>query len=237
MLLAEDGSRSLLYTGDFKLGHSVTAEPAELPRANVLVMESTYGEPHYRRAPRQQLIDRLLEAVRYALSCERPPVIQAYALGKAQEVTRLLCDAGIPVLQHKAVFEISQIYQALGVSLGPCELYPGYWKAGHAVVVPPRFHKAPHLPGLRRAFRIAVTGWAQHGEGTFLRWGVDEAIPLSDHADYGELLEAVERVSPNVVYCTHGPASFVDRLREAGHNAYPLERPVGTTVYERLLFR
>ncbi len=58
---------------------------------------------------------------------------------------------------------------------------------------------------------------------TKYRLGVDHAIPLSDHADYDELFEAVERVDPRVVYCTHGPVSFVDRLREAGHNAYPLD--------------
>ncbi len=54
MLLAEDGQRSLLYTGDFKLGESATAEPAELPHAEILVIESTYGDPAYRhrRGPR-----------------------------------------------------------------------------------------------------------------------------------------------------------------------------------------
>ena len=57
------------------------------------------------------------------------------------------------------------------------------------------------------------------------RLGVDHAIPLSDHADYDELFEAVQRVGPRVVYCTHGPKSFVDCLRAAGHNAHPLERP------------
>ena len=31
MLLADDGQRSLLYTGDFKLDASATAEEAELP--------------------------------------------------------------------------------------------------------------------------------------------------------------------------------------------------------------
>ena len=60
---------------------------------------------------------------------------------------------------------------------------------------------------------FAVTGWAMH-ERTRGRLGVDHAVPLSDHADYDELFEAIDRVSPRAIYCTHGPLSFVDRLRE-----------------------
>ncbi len=76
-------------------------------------------------------------------------------------------------------------------------------------------------------------------ERTKYRLGVDRAIPLSDHADYDELFEAVERVEPKVIYCTHGPVKFVERLREAGHNAYPLdEKRHGGLTYARqqLLF-
>ena len=53
---------------------------------------------------------------------------------------------------------------------------------------------------------------------------MDYAIPLSDHADYDELIECVERVAPKTIYCTHGPATFVDRLRDLGHNAFPLNQ-------------
>src|SRR5262245_43633093 len=45
MLLVEQAGHSLLYTGDFKLGPSFTAERASLPHADVLVMESTFGRP------------------------------------------------------------------------------------------------------------------------------------------------------------------------------------------------
>ena len=62
MLLAEDGEQSLLYTGDFKLGESATAEPAELPHADILVIESTYGHPDYRLPPREEVIEQLLAA-------------------------------------------------------------------------------------------------------------------------------------------------------------------------------
>jgi hypothetical protein len=41
----------------------------------------------------------------------------------------------------------------------------------------------------------------------------------------------VKRVSPEVIYCTHGPASFVDRLRAAGHNARVLGRATQLTLF------
>ena len=74
-----------------------------------------------------------------------------------------------------------------------------------------------------RPVRFAVTGWAI-GVGAKYRMDVDHAIPLSDHADYKQLLEAIERVGPKTIYCTHGPESFVDRLLDLGYDARVLGR-------------
>lgn len=222
MLLAEDGERSLLYTGDFKLCPSMTCQPAELPRAQILVIESTFGDPQYRFAPRVESAARLVELVSTAIAGGRTPLVEAYVVGKSQEVTRLLTAAGIPVLQHKSIYEVSRIYEACGVPLGDFALYPGYCTPGHAVVAPPRMHRNSHLPRLVRPVRIAVTGWALH-ERTRSRLGVDHAVALSDHADYDELLAAIEQVGPQEIYCTHGSASFVERLRAAGLNAFRLQ--------------
>ncbi len=63
MLLADNGEQTLLYTGDYKLGPSATSEPAELPRADVLVMESTFGLPQYRLPARASVIAHLFEIV------------------------------------------------------------------------------------------------------------------------------------------------------------------------------
>jgi putative mRNA 3-end processing factor len=220
MLLAEDGPQSLLYTGDFKLGESATAAKAELPHADILVIESTFGHPDYRLPPRRQAIEQLLAIVRQALADGAVPVIHAYILGKGQEVTRLLTAEGIPVLQHPHIFAVSQVYEACGMSLGRHERFAGEAPAGWAVVVPPGTGKVEKLG---RQVHIAVTGWAADQSAKY-RLGVDHAVPLSDHADYDELFEAVARVAPRVVYCTHGPESFVDRLRDAGHDAHVLGR-------------
>jgi Cft2 family RNA processing exonuclease len=220
MLLAEDGPQSLLYTGDFKLSPSATAEPAELPHADLLIIESTFGDPNYRLPPRDESIRQLLDVVGNALADRAVPVVEAYPLGKSQEVTRLLTDAGFLVAQHRMAYAISRVYEACGVSLGRYELLGGCPPPACVAVVPPG---TPHLAEPQAEVRIAVTGWAADPR-TKYRLRVDHAVPLSDHADYDELLTAVARVAPRKVYCTHGPASFVDHLRDAGYDAHPLGR-------------
>lgn len=217
MLLAEDDERSLLYTGDFKLRASLTAAAAELPHADTLVIESTYGNPAYRLPPREETVGQFLALVRQVLAEEKTPVIQGYVLGKSQEVTRLLTDGGIPVLQHGAIYQVSKKYEELGCPLGRYDLFRGRAEPGWAVIMP-----VGTYPGeIPRAVRFAVTGWAMD-RGAKYRLGVDHAIPLSDHADYDELLEAIQRVAPREIYCTHGPESFVDRLLDLGYNAHVL---------------
>jgi hypothetical protein len=143
-------------------------------------------------------------------------------LGKAQEVIRILTDHGVPVVQHRLVYEISEIYERHGCPLGHaplCDAPPD----GAAVVAPPRWQKGAALPRLAHPVRIAVTGWAADPLWR-LRRGYDYAVPLSDHADYDELIACIELVQPRVVYCTHGPEAFVARLRQLGHCAHALEQ-------------
>lgn len=218
MLLAEQQGESLLYTGDFKTGASATAEDIEFPRADTLIMESTFGDPKYRLPPRNEVIERLVGLVTDALKAGRTPVIYAYVLGKSQEVTKILTDHGFPVQQHRLAFEVSRIYQDSGCDLGEIAIYDGTANPGHALVVPPRHQRSTYVPLPARRTTIATTGWAMDRRARY-RLGVDHALPLSDHADFDGLMECVQRVQPRVVYCTHGPAGFVEELIHAGYDA------------------
>lgn len=226
MLFAEDGTQSLLYTGDFKLGPSLTSVACEPRHAEVLVMESTFGRPDYRLPPREEVIEQLIYAVQEAFEQGRTPVIHAYALGKSQEVTKILTQHGIPVLQHPKVWEMSQVYEACGMKLGHGEFdvacYDRRPLEGHAVITLPKGMKNHRVAGLGAVTSIAVTGWAAAPESPF-RLGVDRAFPLSDHADFDQLIRMAELVAPERILCTHGPRSFVDELKQRGFNAEPLE--------------
>ena len=90
------------------------------------------------------------------------------------------------------------------------------------VLLPPRHHRASFLPCPLHSFKLAATGWGLDPR-TRHRLEVDTVVPLSDHADFPQLLELVERVRPSVIFATHGPPSFVDELRQRGFNAHPLD--------------
>ena len=222
MLLAEDGDQRLLYTGDCKLRPSATAQEADFPQADILVMECTYGDPRYRLPPRETALSQLFELLRQTLDRGATPVVYAYALGKAQELTRLITAEGFPVVQHPDIYRISEVYEELGVPLGRyCELQQRP-PAGHVLIAPPRSFRRGGLDAPEPMVTFGVSGWA--ADKSTRHWlGADHAIALSDHADYDELFEIVHRVEPSEIYCTHGPVSFVDRLREAGFNAYRLD--------------
>jgi len=185
-------------------------------------MECTYGQPRYRLPPREEAIAQLVGIVQRTLEAGRTPVVQAYVLGKAQEVTRILVDRGLRVVQHPLVHEISLIYESCGCDLGVLECCCGPPPADAVVIAPPRNQKAQALVGLRRPVTIAVTGWAIDPAWRW-RLRADYAVPLSDHADFDELIECAHRTEPAIVFCTHGPASFVEELRSRGFNAHPLE--------------
>jgi putative mRNA 3-end processing factor len=221
MLLADDGHERLLYTGDFKLAPSLTSEPIEPVRADILIMESTFGDPRYCLPPREVVIERLLEAIDRAFARDQVPVVMAYALGKAQEVTAILARAGHKVVQHPTVAGVSQVYRRQGVELGGFKVQTGEVEPGEVLVTLPRAVRDERAGGRRNMFSIAVSGWAMH-PSTRYRLGADLALPLSDHADFNELVEFARQVEPDIVYTTHGPAEFADHLRDAGLNARPL---------------
>lgn len=221
MLHVETPQGSMLYTGDFKLRPSATAAPADPPKADVLIMESTYGDSRYALPPRNEVIEQLIRTVQLVLNAGRTPLIQAYVMGKAQEVTKILTQHGIPVLQHPLIYKVSLVYEQQGCGLGSFACYGNEYLPGHAVIAPPFVQTAAPLRNLGRTSRIVVTGWAHAPRGR-QQHGADFAIPLSDHADYNELLECIERVEPRIIYCTHGPVAFVDDLCQRGFDARPL---------------
>jgi Cft2 family RNA processing exonuclease len=222
-LLIEGERGRFVYTGDFKLARSYTAEPAEVKRCDVLLMECTYGRPQYVFPSRDEVEDAVVAFATKALEDGCAPVFYAYSLGKAQEAMAILGKAGIALTVHGAVSEIARVYEQNGVRLPRYERYDALLYDGtSALIWPPSGKALPKALRGKRARTAILTGWAL-ANGAEYRYGVDACIPLSDHADYAALLRYIERAQPQRVLLNHGWRDFVWRLRRMGIDASYLE--------------
>jgi Cft2 family RNA processing exonuclease len=219
MAFIEWRDETLLYTGDFKLRPSLAAERADLRRADVLIMETTFGLPHYRFPEEATVQADLIDFCRATLADRTVPILYGYSLGKSQEILRGLAGADLPVMLHREIRKMTRVYEKLGMQFPPYEALAAEMAPGRVVLTPPNSLRPMQLLALGKIRTAAVTGWALDSSCRF-RMGVDAAFPWSDHADYPGLLELVERVQPKRVYTVHGFArEFAQTLRSRGLDA------------------
>jgi len=225
--IERDDGASLLYTGDFKLRSGPTVVAAQPRQADILVMESTYGKPLFRFPPWREVADRLVEMVGSAMREGRQPIVMGYSLGKAQQIVRMLTDAGFTVTEHGAVARLSDIYETHGVALGKRRRYRLQDFQGPealdleergVLVAPPQVARTNFVNRFDRHLSVMMSGWALL-RGAEFRYGVNHVLPISDHADFDELLELIEMVRPKRVLTLHGFPQFVDTLRARGIDA------------------
>lgn len=213
---------SLLYTGDFKLRPGLSAEPCATPRADVVIMETTFGLPRYVFPPAEQIVAEIVGFCQQALHDHAVPILFGYSLGKSQEILQALGRASLPVMLHPEVLRMTQVYESLGMTFPPYRAFDAFECAGHVVLCPPQAAGSAFLRKIEHRRTAMITGWAMD-PGAKFRYQCDAAFPLSDHADFAGLLTFVERVQPKRVLTLHGFArEFAQTLRERGLEAWAL---------------
>ncbi len=221
-LYYESAAGTLLYTGDFKLRHGLSSEAATARHAETLIMETTYGLPRYQFPPIAQIEADILKFCHEALEDGETPVLLGYALGKAQEILATLRKAGLKIMLHGAIWKVAQVYEEFGISFPAYEPYEKGEVAGHVLVCPPNVNGSKMLTQIGKRRVAMLTGWAMDA-GAWRRLQVDATFPLSDHADYNDLLRHVEAVKPQRVLTLHGFAQeFARDLRNRGIEAWSL---------------
>jgi Cft2 family RNA processing exonuclease len=227
MVLVEVAGYRILYTGDFRLGPSATAEPCQPVEADVLIMECTFGDPRYRFPDRDGVVDDLCTFVEETLAMEAAPVLVAYSLGKAQEIASLMSARGFSVALHPRGWAMLETYRELGVTIERCTRYAMGPLGRGVLIVPPGKVGRALASRLHRRRTALISGWTlRHPDRPGTRFGrYDAGFPISDHADYGELLEMIRRVRPRRIYTLHGAPLFAERLRARGHDAWPAHAP------------
>jgi Cft2 family RNA processing exonuclease len=230
--LVETDAGRLLYSGDFKLRPGRAAEAIEVPQADVVVMETTFGRPRYQFPPTEEVVRDIHAFCEQTVAAGAVPILFGYALGKSQELLAQLADCTLPLVMHPSLREMVAIYEAFGVRFPAYQLWePGLDVAGHVVLCSTGARRSLLIHELPRKRTAHVSGWALDRRAAW-RFGADACFPLSDHADYDELLEYVRLTGARQILTVHGfAAEFAQDLRLRGFNASAVEEPAQLSLF------
>ncbi len=123
---------------------------------------------------------------------------------------------------HGSVYRMTRIYEQFGQPCGEYARYDPREVEGKVLICPPSANRSRMLEKIPHKRVAMISGWAVDPNARY-RYQVDAAFPLSDHADYPDLLRYVELVQPKRVLTLHGfAAEFARDLRERGVEAWAL---------------
>ncbi|MCD1293754.1 hypothetical protein CUJ83_01930 [Methanocella sp. CWC-04] len=197
-----NGDKRILYTGDFNTRKKYFSDGAKPVKADVLIMESTFGREKYVFPPTEEVFGEIKDWIDDNAARGLNSIIYAYSFGKAQEVISAL--SGYTVYASRSVIEINRTLGKFDLDISAMPL-PEDLKGPDVVVAPSGSRNSPEIKKIFKAGAksASVSGWALD-DGHKYAMRVDRAFPLSDHADYSELIGFVEKVSPDLVFTLHG---------------------------------
>ncbi|MBC8051705.1 MAG: exonuclease [Sphingobacteriaceae bacterium] len=202
LVLMEYKGVRYLYTGDFKLQEDCTCEPLELVNADVFITETTFADP--------AVIHPLVEGeIKKLNSSDHNVLLGAYSLGKSQRLIHLInkyCPQR-KVFLHHSMLPITKIYESFAYHPGSYEPYnrklmksPGQ---GFVYIVPPLTFNSYFRA--KNVLRVFASGWKK------LQYQNDLELYISDHADWNDILESIEKVNPLEVWTLHGDGAHLKK--------------------------
>lgn len=199
----ETGEQTVLVTSDFNPVDSILFQGAKPTECDWLVVETTFGMPEYSFPERETVHQEIGKWIQENAKQNKFTVLAGYALGKAQELTRICNEYANEVpLVHEKIFLHNQTYEKFGVKLGKFVKLDHNLNEANVLILPPTLLDKNIVPALeyslgKKVVTAMATGWKRGN-------GFDKIFPLSDHADYSHLLEFVRECHPKQVYTMHG---------------------------------
>jgi len=196
----------VLYTGDFNPEGGATCGRAVPEEARTLIIDATYGKPNLKFAPKREIEADLLTWLEMELA-RGPVALGGYEFGKSQELIALVNRLGVEVAVTDRIADLADVCVRHGVRLHYrriSELAESERRDPRVYVLPSGWMRPPleesvswlGTVGLRTAY---VSGWAAFFDFT-RRHGLDAQFPLSDHADFDDLMEFIQACRPRRVY-------------------------------------
>ncbi len=221
--------KDYLITSDFRLQDSLLFKGAKPEKCDTLVLETTFGSSQYAFPSYDSVLNEMVSFLEK--NSDNLILLSGYSLGKAQELTAIANQAGLEPVVHDSIFEMNKIYEKHGISLGKYQKLDHNLKEHSVLIMPPQlvdkflFATLKHVDK-RQLISALATGWGH-------KRGFDVTFPLSNHADYNDLIAFVEQSQPKLVLTDHGFCEeFSRKLNRLGYNSKPLAQHQQQAIFE-----
>lgn len=223
--ILKDGE-NFVYTGDLSLSDGFTFKGADIVEADTLLIESTYGMKDYVFPKREDIAEIIKREVMSRINYGNI-IFSSYPTGKSQELIKILNEyCGITPLVPERIARISESYNKNGNKLefinSESEEGNELLKSNFVGIVskssinPYEFRSKMTSFYSKPTYLMSLSGWNLRCRSD----RYDVALPMSDHADYNELIEYVEYSNPKKIYTFGSFAdTFSNVLRLKGYNS------------------
>jgi Cft2 family RNA processing exonuclease len=225
----ESNEKTTVLTSDFRLQDSLLFKGAKPIECDTLVLETTFGSPNYSFPSYETVLNDLVTF--FEKNNDKLIVFAGYSLGKAQELVAIANQAGSSVVVHESIYEMNKIYEKHGISLGKYSKLDHNLEENNVLIMPPGLVDKFLLATLkhfekREIITAIATGWEWNKS-------YDYVFPLSNHADYNDLIAYVDASKPKTILTDHGFCTeFARKLNRLGYNAKPLAQNNQQTIME-----
>ncbi len=223
-----DKGPKIVVSGDYCRAPNPVCASYEPVPCDIFVTEATFGLPVFRHPDPLSEMTKLIASM--AEFPERPHLIGAYALGKAQRVISLARQAGIdgPIAIHGALQRLCDYHVEQGIDLGP--LVPATAKQVDAklVIAPPSGFASAWVQRFSDPVIGFASGWMTVRARARQR-GVELPLVISDHVDWPQVTRTIAELAPSEVWITHGTEEGLMRWCELQGIA---SRPLRLVGYE-----
>lgn len=226
-IVVNKGERTLIYTGNLNLKSLPTTQKAAVRKCDVLVLKTRYGLPENVFPAFEESLKALDEFIEASFSSGATPVILTDALGIGQDIIKALGDSGYKLSLHQSIRRITKIYEDFGVHFGEYASLKSGNTDETVVIVPPDKIDSDEINIIKNKRLALITERGEEKTPPFhSELKADDVFSFSSHAGYNELLQYVEKVSPEKIYLVDRHANeFAKTLEEKGYQAIALEKP------------
>jgi len=222
---------TILYTGDFNPHDRLFMKGASPLKCDTLIIESTFAGRECEFPKQDEIIRKVSD---WLSGSGRNAILFGYPYGKAQILTALANHLGFIPICHGSVYAANRMLRndSHGACLD-CIPYGGNDStsimededAKSVIIAPTSLAKSAFTKKLKDEFgseTAVFTGWA-HKPRCSSFFGVDEAFPLSDHADGPSIREFVRGCDPERIITVHEGENDDSALNDLKREGYDIK--------------